>query len=55
MSRHVVAKVGEIAPGQRKLIEVSGRRVGVFNLPMASISRCSTAARTRARPFAAEC
>jgi nitrite reductase/ring-hydroxylating ferredoxin subunit len=31
MSRHVVAKVGEIAPGQRKLIEVSGRRVGIFH------------------------
>jgi nitrite reductase/ring-hydroxylating ferredoxin subunit len=30
MSRHVVAKVGEIAPGQRKILEVAGRRIGVF-------------------------
>jgi nitrite reductase/ring-hydroxylating ferredoxin subunit len=31
MSRHVIAKVGEIAPGQRKILEVGGRRIGVFH------------------------
>ena len=31
MSRHVVARVGEIAPGQRKIIAVGGRRIGVFH------------------------
>jgi nitrite reductase/ring-hydroxylating ferredoxin subunit len=30
--RHVVAAVGEIPPGGRKLVEVEGRRVVVFNL-----------------------
>jgi nitrite reductase/ring-hydroxylating ferredoxin subunit len=30
--RHVVAAVGEIPPGGRKLVEVAGRRVVVFNL-----------------------
>ena len=32
LTRHVVAAVGEIPPGGRKLVEVSGRRVVVFNL-----------------------
>ena len=27
-----VAKVGEIAPGGRKIVEVAGRSIGVFNL-----------------------
>src|SRR4051794_15642247 len=27
-----VAKVGEIAPGERKIIEVTGRSIGVFNV-----------------------
>jgi nitrite reductase/ring-hydroxylating ferredoxin subunit len=31
MSRHIVAKVGEIASGQRKILEVGGRRIGVFH------------------------
>jgi nitrite reductase/ring-hydroxylating ferredoxin subunit len=31
MSRHVVAKVGEIGPGQRKILTVGGRRIGVFH------------------------
>lgn len=31
MSRHVVARVGEIASGQRKILEVLGRRIGVFH------------------------
>lgn len=32
MARHVVAEVGEIPPGDRKIVEVGGRSVGVFNL-----------------------
>lgn len=32
MSRHVVARVGEIAPGGRKRVEISGRGVLVFNV-----------------------
>jgi 3-phenylpropionate/trans-cinnamate dioxygenase ferredoxin subunit len=31
MIRHIVARVGEIASGQRKILEVGGRRVGVFH------------------------
>jgi nitrite reductase/ring-hydroxylating ferredoxin subunit len=31
MTRHVVAKVGEIAPGQRRIVTVGGRRIGVFH------------------------
>jgi len=31
MSRHVVAKVGDIAPGQRKIVTVAGRRIGLFH------------------------
>ncbi|MBA3416187.1 MAG: Rieske (2Fe-2S) protein [Chloroflexia bacterium] len=30
--RHAVATVGEIAPGTRKIVEVAGRSVGVFNV-----------------------
>ncbi len=30
--RHPVAVVGEIPPGQRKLVEISGRTIGVFNV-----------------------
>jgi nitrite reductase/ring-hydroxylating ferredoxin subunit len=32
MSRHVVAAVGEIAPGSNKLVVVKGREIGVFNI-----------------------
>ena len=32
MSRHVVATVGEIAPGGRKLVTVRGRPIAIFNL-----------------------
>ena len=32
MARHVVAKVGEIAPGERKCITLEGRGVIVFNV-----------------------
>lgn len=32
MSKHIVATVNEIPPGQRKLVEVEGRSIGVFNI-----------------------
>jgi 3-phenylpropionate/trans-cinnamate dioxygenase ferredoxin subunit len=32
MTRHVVARVGEIAPGGRKRVEIDGRGVIVFNV-----------------------
>ena len=32
MARHVVAPVGDIPPGGRKLVDVNGRAVVVFNL-----------------------
>jgi nitrite reductase/ring-hydroxylating ferredoxin subunit len=32
MARHVVAAVSDITPGQRKLVDVNGRAVVVFNL-----------------------
>ncbi|HEX5503938.1 MAG TPA: Rieske (2Fe-2S) protein [Thermomicrobiales bacterium] len=32
MSRYVVATVDEIPPGGRKLVEVAGRSIGVFNV-----------------------
>jgi 3-phenylpropionate/trans-cinnamate dioxygenase ferredoxin subunit len=32
MSRHVVATVDEIAPGESKLVTVKGREIGVFNV-----------------------
>jgi nitrite reductase/ring-hydroxylating ferredoxin subunit len=32
MTRHVVARVGEIAPGGRKIFTVAGRTVGVFHV-----------------------
>lgn len=32
MGRHVIGSVGEIPPGQRKVVEVSGRSIGVFNV-----------------------
>ncbi|HEV8638476.1 MAG TPA: Rieske 2Fe-2S domain-containing protein, partial [Chloroflexota bacterium] len=30
--KHVVAAVDEIPPGGRKIVEVAGRSIGVFNL-----------------------
>lgn len=30
--RHPVALIGEIPPGERKLIEIDGRTIGVFNV-----------------------
>jgi nitrite reductase/ring-hydroxylating ferredoxin subunit len=32
MAKHVVGTVAEIPPGSRKLVEVSGRSIGIFNL-----------------------
>lgn len=32
MAKHVVATVDEIPPGQRKIIEIGGRSIGVFNV-----------------------
>jgi 3-phenylpropionate/trans-cinnamate dioxygenase ferredoxin subunit len=32
MARHIVATVDEIAPGGRKIVEVAGRSIGIFNL-----------------------
>jgi nitrite reductase/ring-hydroxylating ferredoxin subunit len=32
MSRHVVAPVGDIPPGNRKLFHIKGRPIAVFNL-----------------------
>jgi nitrite reductase/ring-hydroxylating ferredoxin subunit len=32
MARHVVAEVDEIPPGGRKIVDVAGRSIGIFNL-----------------------
>ncbi|WP_424811704.1 Rieske (2Fe-2S) protein [Roseococcus sp. YIM B11640] len=32
MTRHVVAPVAEIAPGERRLVELDGKRIVLFNL-----------------------
>jgi nitrite reductase/ring-hydroxylating ferredoxin subunit len=32
MASHIVARVGEIPPGGRKLVEIAGRSIGVFNV-----------------------
>ena len=32
MSKHVVGTVDEIPPGGRKIVEVAGRSIGVFNV-----------------------
>jgi 3-phenylpropionate/trans-cinnamate dioxygenase ferredoxin subunit len=32
MAKHIVATVKEIPPGQRKIVEVAGRSIGVFNI-----------------------
>lgn len=32
MARYVVAGVGEIGPGERKIVELEGRSIGVFNV-----------------------
>ncbi len=43
MAKHIVAAVQEIPPGGRKLVEVSGRKIVVFNLAgefFALLNRC---------------
>ena len=43
MARHVVAAVGEISPGTCKIVSVSGREIGVYNVKdsyYALINRC---------------
>ena len=32
MTRYVVATVDELPPGQRKIVEIAGRSIGVFNV-----------------------
>jgi hypothetical protein len=32
MGRHVVGRASEIPPGQRRIVEVEGRPIGVFNI-----------------------
>ena len=32
MAKHIIATVDEIPPGQRKIVEVAGRSIGVFNV-----------------------
>ena len=32
MAKHVVGTVDEIPPGQRKVVEIAGRSLGVFNI-----------------------
>ena len=32
MAKHVVATVDEIPPGERKIVEIGGRSIGVFNI-----------------------
>jgi 3-phenylpropionate/trans-cinnamate dioxygenase ferredoxin subunit len=32
MARHTIGKVAEIPPGQRKIVEVQGLSIGVFNV-----------------------
>jgi nitrite reductase/ring-hydroxylating ferredoxin subunit len=48
MSKHVVATVAEIPPGQRKLVTIRGRQIAVFNLDgefFGLFNRCTRAAR----------
>ena len=43
MARYVVASVDELPPGTRKIVEVAGRQVGVFNINgefFALLNRC---------------
>jgi len=42
-ARHVIGTVDEIPPGSRKVIEVDGREIGVFNVNgeyFAVLNRC---------------
>jgi 3-phenylpropionate/trans-cinnamate dioxygenase ferredoxin subunit len=43
MSRHVIGRTADIPPGSHKIVEVSGRQVGVFNVNdefFALLNRC---------------
>jgi nitrite reductase/ring-hydroxylating ferredoxin subunit len=43
MARYVIATVDEIPPGQRKIVDVGGRTIGVFNVNgefFAVLNRC---------------
>ena len=43
MGKHIVATVGEIVPGGRKLVEVEGRSIVIFNVSgeyFALLNRC---------------
>ncbi|MEZ5934477.1 MAG: Rieske (2Fe-2S) protein [Alphaproteobacteria bacterium] len=43
MERHVVAKAGDIPPGERKLVTVRGREIALFNVDgdyLAILNRC---------------
>jgi len=43
MARHVVARVGEIEPGTCKIVTISNREIGVFNIGgayFALLNRC---------------
>jgi nitrite reductase/ring-hydroxylating ferredoxin subunit len=31
-NRHVIAQVSELPPGSRKIVEIAGRSIGVFNV-----------------------
>ncbi|MEE9276447.1 MAG: Rieske (2Fe-2S) protein [bacterium] len=32
MGRHIIARVGEIPPGGRRIVEIAGRSIGVFRI-----------------------
>ena len=32
MARHVICSVEELPPGERKLVNVEGRTIGIFNV-----------------------
>jgi 3-phenylpropionate/trans-cinnamate dioxygenase ferredoxin subunit len=54
MARHVVAAVGEIAEGERKLVTIEGRDIGVFNIKgdyFALLNRCPHAGAELCRGF----
>jgi nitrite reductase/ring-hydroxylating ferredoxin subunit len=43
MARHIVGRAAEVQPGNRKIVEVNGRSIGVFNVHgkyYALLSRC---------------
>ena len=47
--RHVVASVGDLPAGRRKIVRVGGREIGVFHTPAGS-SPCATSAPTGRPP-----